>query len=219
MAWSYSRLKNFEGCAKKYYEVDVTKHFADSNEQMLWGNEVHAALAKALERKAPLPDAMSEYQQWVDLIHKINGSLMVEQKYALTRDLQPCEYFAPKVWYRGVGDAVLLSPDEKVALIWDWKTGKLLHDHVQLFLMAACVFAYHPTVRTVRTHFVWLKDGAQTHDDYRRKEMGNMWLPVLERVGRFEHAAKTFTYPPNPSGLCVRHCPVVSCAFHGRGNR
>lgn len=219
MAWSYSRLKNFETCAKKYYEVDVTKHYNDSNEQLLWGNEVHAAIANALTGKAPLPGTMSEYQQWVDHVRGFNGSLRVEQKYALTRDLQPCEYFAPKVWYRGVGDAVLIAPDETFALVWDWKTGKLLHDHVQLFLMAACVFAYHPKVRTVRAHFVWLKDGAKTHDDYRRKEMGNEWIPVLDRVGAFEAAAKNFEYPPKPSGLCMRNCPVISCAFHGKGNR
>jgi len=45
-AWSYSKLKNFEVCPKRHYNVDVIKSFKEEEgEALVWGNMVHKALA------------------------------------------------------------------------------------------------------------------------------------------------------------------------------
>jgi hypothetical protein len=51
-----------------------------------------------------------------------------------------------------------------VALIVDWKTGKVLENSEQLALMAQCVFAHFPQVMKVRSEFVWLQFDATTRE-------------------------------------------------------
>lgn len=214
-SWSYSKLKNFDTCPKRHYEVDIAKSFKDSTEQLDWGNRVHKSLADACTGKVALPEELRDYQKWVDRVRAGPGELLVEQKFALTKDFQACEWFGPRVWMRSVGDAVRI--DGPVALGLDWKTGKVLHDSVQLMLLAQCIFAYHPEVKVVRTEFIWLKEDCATQDIFYRDTIINEWANVLERVKQLEDASKTMTYPPKPGKLCRSYCPVLSCPYHGKG--
>jgi CRISPR/Cas system-associated exonuclease Cas4 (RecB family) len=217
-AWSYSKLKNFEVCPKKHYEVDLAKTYAEEEKPdgpLAWGNRVHDALAKALKGEAELPAEMQHYAAWVDRVKSGAGKLYVEQKYAINRQFQKTAYFADDVWYRGVGDVVRVDGD--LALVLDWKTGKILEDSVQLMLMAQCLFSHYPELKYVRSEFVWLKDDCSTPELFTRKEVGDQWIGLLDRVNALEHAAKTMTYPPKPGRLCRSYCPVESCPFHKKG--
>lgn len=221
-AWSYSKLKNYETCPKRHYEIDLAKHYKDSDEDdpnsaLAWGNRVHDAMAKACLGKAPLPEEMAMYQGWVDKVRAGPGKLLVEQKYAITRKFQPRSYFADDVWYRGIGDVVRI--DGPVALVLDWKTGKILEDSVQLMLMAQCIFSHFPEVKRVRSEFVWLKEDCTTPEVFTRRGVGDEWIGLLPRVASMESAAKTQTYQPTPGRLCKKWCPVVSCPYHGKGIR
>jgi hypothetical protein len=109
-SWSFSKLDNFETCAKKFYEYYVAKNVKDdSTENIDWGNEVHDAMRDALRKVKPLPEVMKPYQKWVDRVLAGPGDLLVEQKYALDSTLSPCPYFAPVVWYRGIADVVRID--------------------------------------------------------------------------------------------------------------
>lgn len=217
-SWSYSKLKNFIVCPKRMYEVDILKSFSDGGgEALLWGNEVHEALKVALKNNTPLPATMKQYQYWVDRVRRGAGQLLVEQKYAITRDFRPTTYFANDVWYRGIGDVVRLNG--VVALVLDWKTGKILEDSVQLMLMAQCLFSHFPEITHVRSSFVWLKDDCETPELLTRQEVADQWRDLLPKVLEMETAAKTLTYPPKPGHLCKNWCPVTSCPFHGKGSR
>lgn len=217
-AWSYSKLKNFETCPKRHYEVDINKTYKEEDsEQLVWGNRVHKSMADALGKNVPLPDEMSLYQGWVDKVKAGPGILLVEQKYALTKDLKKTEYFAPNVWYRGIGDVVRIH--QNVGLILDWKTGKPLDDNVQLGLMAQCLFSNYPALQAVRSEFVWLKDATTSPETFTRETLRDMWTDLIDRVGSLEHAYATETYPPKPSFLCKRYCPVQSCPYFGKDNR
>lgn len=223
-AWSYSKLKNFETCPKRHYEVDVLKNYDDKvkadgtpNESLAEGNEAHAALAKACTGKVPLPVKFSHYQHWVDRVRNGPGELLVEQKYAITRDFQSTTYFARDVWYRGIGDVVRL--DGPVALVLDWKTGKILEDSVQLMLMAACLFAHYPDLRRVRSEFVWLKDDCTTPEVFTRREIADAWIELLPRIGALESASKAVSFPPKPGPFCKNYCPVDCCPYWRKGTR
>lgn len=213
-AWSFSKLKNFETCPKKHYEIDIAKHYADSTEQLEWGNKVHGALARAVTGKAPLPKEMKDYQKWVNSLRRWKGEMLVEQKFALAKDFTPCEWFGPRVWLRVIGDVVGIAPPN--ALILDWKTGKPLVDSKQLMLLAQCVFAFHPDVNFVDSGFVWLQHDAQSIEHYERDTIRNEWIGLLPRVDRLQKAAETMDYPPTPNKLCARYCPVTACPFHGK---
>lgn len=214
-AWSYSKYKNFQTCPKRHYEVDIAKNFTESSEQLVWGNEVHDALAKAVQRIAPLPDSMKDYQRWVDdAVQGQASEILVEQKYAITRSFQPTKWFANDVWYRGIADLVLISGP--VALARDYKTGKVTHDSRQLMLMAQCIFSHRPEIKRIKTEFVWLKDDCTTPETFDRATIANEWPPLLPGVQAMEHAGKTMTYPPKPGKLCRSWCPVVSCPHNGK---
>lgn len=218
--WSYSKLKNFEQCPKRMYEVDILKRYQepeDPNGPLAWGNRVHKVLAAVLTGKMVLPDEMKQYAPWVDRVLRGSGQLFVEQKYAITRQFQKTAYFAPDVWYRGIGDVVRIAGD--LALVLDWKTGKVLEDSVQLMLMAQSLFSHYPDLKYVRSEFIWLKDNCSSPELFTREEVADQWVGLLQRVNGMEEASKTLTFPPKPGHLCQKYCPVTSCPFHGKGAR
>lgn len=218
-SWSYSKLKNYEVCPKRMYEIDIAKNYQepeDPDGPLAWGNRVHKALAAALSTPStPLPAEMAQYQNWVDRVQKGPGQLLIEQKYAITRDFQPTTYFAPNVWYRGVGDVVRVDRD--IALVLDWKTGKILEDSVQLMLMAQCLFSHFPNLKYVRSEFVWLKDDCTSPELFTRQEVGDQWTGLLDRVKAMEVSSQQMNYPPKPGRLCRSYCAVASCPFYKKG--
>lgn len=213
-AWSYSKLKNYESCPKRYYNVDVAKIVKEEeSEQLLYGNMLHKALAEAISGKAPLPKSFSHLQEWVDKLGKTDGTILVEQQLAITSDFAGTEWFSKTAWYRGIADVIkIVGP---VAVVLDWKTGKILEDGVQLALMAQCVFAHHPDIQKIRTEFVWLKEDATTRADFSRDDMIKVWAGVMPRVQTLENAHKAANFPPKPGFLCRKWCPVDACPHHG----
>lgn len=231
--WSYSKLKNFETCGKRHYEIDVAKNFAEQKVPggpLDWGDKVHDAMKAALTGQAPLapdgsgivvgapgqvPPEMASYQPWVEKVRNGPGILLTEQKYAITRQFAATQYFAHNVWYRGIGDAVRVNGD--VALIVDWKTGQKKEDSVQLKLMAQCVFSFYPLVKVVRSEFIWLAENDHTAEIVTRLSLARDWVGILDRVADLEDAHKAMAFPPKPSGLCKKYCVVKTCPFWGKG--
>lgn len=216
-AWSYSKLKNFETCPKRYYNIDVAKIVKEEeSEQLLYGNMLHKSLAEAIAGKTPLPKAFTHLQEWVDKVQRSPGPqprLLVEQQLAIDANFGGTEWFSKTAWYRGIADVIkIMGP---VAVVLDWKTGKILEDGVQLALMAQCVFAHHPDIQKIRTEFVWLKEDATTRADFTRDDMVKVWAGVMPRVQTLENAHKIANFPPKPGYLCRKWCPVDACPHHG----
>lgn len=218
-AWSYSKLKNYEVCPKRYYNVDVAKLIKEEeSENLLYGNNLHKALADAISGKEPLGKSWAHLQPWVDRVNApapggAKATVLVEQQLAITADMGATEWFSKTAWYRGIADVIkLFGP---VAVVLDWKTGKILEDGVQLALMAQCVFSHHPEVQKIRTEFIWLKESATTRADFAREDMVSVWAGVLPRVRLLEAAHKAAEFPPKPNSFCRRWCPVTSCPHHG----
>lgn len=215
-AWSFSKLKNFETCPFRHDQIDLKKLFKDDSEQLRWGNMVHDSMAAACSKGAMLPVEMAQYQKWVDRVRAGSGALLVEQQYAINAQFERRGWFDKDVWYRGIGDVVRVDTD--LALVLDWKTGKVKVDSVQLMLMAQCIFSYYPQVQLVRSEFVWLQEDCSTPEMYTRQNLAREWPALLARVQAMEHAYNTQTYLPRPSRLCRRHCPVQSCQYHGQAH-
>lgn len=231
-SWSYSRLKNYETCPKRSWHIDVlpkgdpNKVVEPEGEALLWGNQVHKGFADAIgSKRIALPKEMAKYQPWVDKMlagaENPNVRILVEQQLAINKDFGPTAWFPSDAekngtgdpWYRGIGDVIkIVGP---VALIIDWKTGKIVEDSQQLALMAACVFAHHPEVMKVRSEFVWLKEDAETRQDFHRNDMPAMWRHLWPRIEALKNAIETVTFPPQPGGLCKRYCHVKQCPHNG----
>lgn len=219
-SWSYSKVKNYEGCPRKHFHVDLVRDIKEEESDALtWGNRIHEAAAQRLgPRHVPLPAGMEFLTDWITRVElgAQGGKLLVEQKYAMTRHMQPCSYFDHRTWVRGIADVLILKPP--VALSLDWKSGKIVEDSVQLALVGALLFAHYPDIEKIRSTFVWLKEGAQTDVYMTREDLVSLWDGLMPRVAALEQSAISGVYPPKPSGLCKRYCPVESCEFHGVGS-
>ena len=216
-AWSYSRLKNYRTCPKRYYEIDVAKNYEEvfSGEHLAWGKQVHTAFEQRVRDGKPFPAGMENFEEAAERLVSLPGQIMVEQQLAIRRDLTPCEWFAKDAWFRGIADYLRING--AVALAIDYKTGKILEEVEQLALLAECVFSHYPEVHAVRTEFWWLKDDAATREDFFRAKRKDTWAGVMPKVMQLEEAHKTMNFPPKSSGLCKRHCIVSTCPHYGGG--
>lgn len=213
-SWSWSKIKNFRTCPKRYYIVDIEKSVKEEESEVLrWGNAVHDALHKYVAKNEPLPRGMEKFQTIADKVKNAKGTVLVEQKFALTAEFAPCTFFDRSAWFRGIADALIIKGP--VALAIDYKLGKVVEDSQQLALLAACVFAHHPDVQKIRTEYWWLKDEATSRAEFLRTNIPEIWRNILPEVKQLQHAHETMTFPPKPSGLCRRYCPVTSCPHHG----
>ena len=218
-SWSFSKLKNYETCPKRHYHVDVARDVKEpESEELKFGNELHSHMANRLgPNKVPMPKGWEKYEPYaakVDLpANHPTGKLLVEQKLAITKDYAPCDWRSNDAWYRGIADVLkIVGP---VALLVDWKTGKVSEESQQLVLAAACVFAHHPQVQMIRAEFVWLKFDATTREDINRSDMPMMWANIMPRIAELQAAAEKTIYPPKPGFLCRKWCPVDKCPHHG----
>lgn len=218
-SWSFSRLKAFEDCPRRYHETQVKKDaWPEEPSQMLeWGDAVHGAMATALKTSTPLPTKFKNFQHWIDKVVRTEGELLVEDEcqWAITREMKPTAWFAKNVWLRCVADAVKL--DSPAALVVDWKTGKSINgDPVQLLLTSLMMFIQFPELKCVRSDFVWLQEDSQSTQVVYRNEAADHWKELMPRVARLENAVINDRFPPIPNRFCRRWCPVKSCEYHGR---
>ncbi len=216
ISWSFTSIEHFKQCARSYHEIRVLKNFQEEEgEQLIWGNRVHAAFAAALDKGVLLPQGMELWQPLVEQFRRLRGKLYVEQQLALTEGFVPCAWKDwGHAWVRGVIDALWI--DGTVAKAVDWKTGKRKPKSDQLALFALLVFQHYPEVQEVRTMFVWLKTVEQDKDRFVRADIPALWQRFIPDLHRLKNAFTQDQWPATTSGLCAKHCPVLTCSFNGK---
>jgi PD-(D/E)XK nuclease superfamily len=125
LAHSYTALKQYETCPKRYYHQRITKEVVDQpGPATVHGERVHKQLEDALKDKAELPPETAALQPLCDTLRTYaaaeGATLTIEQEYTLTSDLQQTTWFAPDAWLRFKLDALVLRPNGK-AVVVDWK--------------------------------------------------------------------------------------------------
>lgn len=209
--WTYSSLDKFNTCPKQYYHLRVVRDVVDPpSPQKAWGETVHTALELYVKEGKPLPVGMEQWQSFVDKLLRLPGEVFTEHEFAIDRNFQPCSW--DDAWSRGIADLFILGGDR--AVVVDYKTGKRKPSE-QLCLYALYVFATHPEVEFVHTCFAWLKDRKVDKQTYHRSEMSDLWQEFLPTLSRLESSHDKDYWPPRPSGLCRKWCPVVSCEHNG----
>jgi hypothetical protein len=217
-SWSYSTLTTFENCPCRHYHYDVLKDVvAQKSEKLLQGDILHKQVAAYLALGIELPAGRTVVKKWCDRVlagkQALGGTLLVEQKYAISEHLLPCAWFADDTWFRAIGDAVTIAG--QVGLVVDWKTGKVLEDSSQLALTAACLFAHYPDLHKVRSEFVWLAHDCNTSETYTRDCVVRMWANLWHRIDALKRAYTMVEYPAKPGGLCKKYCAVTTCPYCG----
>lgn len=216
--WSFSRLKAYEDCPRRFNETMRLKRWPEPRSKQLdEGDETHAAMAKALKTGTRLPLAHAAKQHWIDKVNRTKGELLVEDqsRWAITRDFRPTAWFSKQVWARTVADAVKV--DDNAALIVDWKTGKSANaDIVQLELCSLIGLCQFPDVKIIRADFVWLNEDDKTTIVIRRDEAADRWAEITPRVEALKQAELDEFFPPKPGNFCRSWCSVKSCEYNGK---
>ncbi len=146
------------------------------------------------------------------------GEKLCEYKMGLTSNLEPCDFYAKNVWYRGIADLIVLDAEKKTAKIFDYKTGKSARyaDKGQLELMALCVFAHFPHVQTVKAGLLFVVCNAVIREDFSVDNTSELWKKWGAEYGQLQRAYDNGVWNPRPTGLCKAHCVVLECPHNGK---
>lgn len=212
--WSYSSIKTFQQCPKKYYHLKVAKDVKDEgSEATIYGQELHKAAEDYIKSDTPLPSQFLFIQELLDSLKKIPGEKYCELKLGIAvRDGKyvACDFFAKDVWWRGVADLVIINGDTAFSV--DYKTSKNAKyaDTKQLDLIASAIFTHFPQVKTIKSGllFVVSKDFIKKdHDAMFRTAYIEHFKFDIERI---DTATKTGVWNAVSSPLCG-YCPVKTC--------
>jgi CRISPR/Cas system-associated exonuclease Cas4 (RecB family) len=219
MKWSYSSIKLFEQCPRKYYHLKIVKDVVEpETEALLYGSRFHEAAEKYVRDDEPLPLYFMFVKQTLDNLKQISGERLCEYEMGITKDLEPCEFNAPDVWYRGIADLLIIDREKGEARVIDYKTGKSAKyaDPEQLELMSLCVFKHFPEIRRVKAGLLFVIANALVKSQYNAEQQEFLWTKWSDRNKRLAFASESDTWNPKPSGLCRKHCAVLTCSHNGR---
>jgi hypothetical protein len=219
ITWSYSSLGLFQQCPKKYYHLRVLKDIIEPpTEAIMFGKEVHKAAEDYISQGTPIPEKYKFIEPVLNILNAMPGKKLVEYRMGLTKDLKACDFFDKEVWFRGVGDLVILNND--VASVIDYKTGKSSKyaDTKQLELMALAIFKHFPEITKVRAGLAFVVCEDFVKADYKVEDSPIFWLRWIQETDRLEAAHKTGVWNAKPNFTCRGFCKVMDCEHNGKGN-
>jgi hypothetical protein len=216
MAYSYSGLKEFSTCQRKYYETRVIKiHPRQETDATRYGTEVHLALEEFVRDGKPL----GPHERFYDLatsIKNMAGDKFTEMELAVDHTLNPCEFDDPNAFIRGIADVVVLNHDKTKAYCLDYKTGGHKYpDKDQLELMSLLLFRHYPELQEVKGALLFILHDKTVTEVYHRRDAKVKWVIWLNKVERIEEAHDVSVWNENPSGLCKGYCPCNTCPHWG----
>lgn len=220
-AWSFSSIKTFDQCPKKYYHTKVAKDYEEdfNTEAILYGNEFHKAAEDYVRGDVAELDPRFAYALGaLDRLKNMPGKKYCEYKMGLTAKLEPCGFFDSDVWFRGVSDLTIVNEETGVAKVIDYKTGKSAKyaDKGQLELMALATFKHFPKVKVVKGGLLFVVCNAFIRDTYTIERESELWEKWLTEYAKLEKAYEADVWNAKPSGLCRAHCVVLDCPHNGK---
>lgn len=218
-SWSFSSIKTFEQCPKKYFHLKVVKDYAEDQnvEHLLYGTEFHKAAEDYINGNSSFPEKFKFAKSSLDNLKNRPGQKLCEYEMGLTANLEPCGFKDPNVWWRGIADLIILE-DNGVARVLDYKTGSSAKyaDKGQLELMALAMFKHFPQVQSIKAGLLFVVAKTFVKASYSKHDEAELWEKWLKNYGRMKTAHEKNVWNPHPSGLCKKHCVVLSCSHNGR---
>jgi hypothetical protein len=214
--WSYSSISTFKQCPRKYYRLKVVKDIKEPEAaHLLYGTAVHKAAEEYVRDGTPIPEKYAFIKPQLDSLIKIEGVKHCEIKMGLTKELDACEFFDPKVWWRGVAD--LLITNGEVAFLIDYKTGKSAQyaDTKQLELLSLAVFRHFPEVKRIKAGLLFVVSKEFVQSEYALDGQRDSWLSWFGDINYLESCYENDVWNPKPNFTCKNFCPVKDCEHNG----
>lgn len=224
--YSYSSIKMYKTCPKKYFHLYEVKDTKDTNSfEADFGSMAHKRLEEYVrgvpEDQITKPTVALEdlkfCTQVVDTIRAKSDQVAAELKIGISHALHPVAFFDKAVWLRGVIDMLAIRKDR--AWVGDWKFGKVRPDNAQLDMFALQTFINFPAIQTVKAGFIWAKKGRIDPEDfkyYERSDMTTLVDAIRADIAMIESSQQHANWPMQPSGLCG-YCAVSKArCIYGR---
>lgn len=214
-AWSYSSIKTFEQCPKKYYHLKVAKDVKDEpGEAADYGTAVHLAAEEFIRDGKPIPEKFAFMRPILEKLAAKPGEKYCELKLGVAKmswGYDPCGFFDKDVWYRGIVDLLILDGDR--AWMVDYKTGKNAKyaDMKQLDLMAGALFVKFPELQTINSGLLYVISNEFPRKTHTRDNMEEYLSVFGDSLDDLEAAMEHGVFNPKSGPLCG-WCPVVNCA-------
>tara|TARA_R110002020_G_scaffold241896_2_gene455201 strand:- start:2270 stop:2935 length:666 start_codon:yes stop_codon:yes gene_type:complete len=216
--WSYSGLSLFKQCPRKFHRTRILKDIKEkAQDHLIYGKEVHKAAEEYGRDGVEIPEQYKFIQPFVDTLMNTAGDKHYELKMALTVDLEPCEFFDPEAWWRGIAD--FIAVDGKTALLVDYKTGKSTRyaDTKQLEILSLALFKHFPEVKTVKGGLMFVVVGKLIESKFYREREENYWESWDKDISLLNLCFESDTWNPKSNFSCYKFCPVTDCELNGRG--
>ena len=213
LIWSFSSLKTFQQCPKKYYHLKVAKDVVDKpHEAALYGSSVHKAAEEHVRDGKPIPKKYDYMEPILESLMQIPGDRYCELELGLTQELKPCEFKAPNVWWHGIVDLLIVDSESGVAHMVDYKTSKNARyaDTKQLDLMALGVFAHFPKINKVKSALLFVVSNEFVQKVHEREAQNEYIEPIRTDLARLNKALDTGVWNAVTGPLC-KFCPVKQC--------
>jgi len=213
-------MSTFQQCPRKYYRLRVVKDVKEPEaEHLIYGTEVHKAAEEYVRDGKEIPAKFAFIKPQLDMLMQIEGEKLCEHKMAMTKELDPCEYFAENVWWRGIADLIVLSG--KVAYLIDYKTGKSAQyaDTKQLELLSLAVFRHFPEVEYIKAGLLFVVSKEFVQSEYTQEVQKDSWINWFGEINRLESCYENDTWNAKPNFSCRKFCPVTDCEHNGKSGR
>ena len=213
IAWSYSSLKTFQQCPRKYYHTKVAKDVKDSDTQAtLYGKSVHSAAEEYIRDGVALPPQFGYLEPMLEQLKEIPGEKHCELRLGLTEDLEPCDFFADNVWWRGIADLVIIDKEKKLAYSVDYKTSKNARyaDIKQLDLVATALFKHFPEVERIKSALMFVVSNEFVRAVHKPENIEIYLEKPKQDFNRLTAAFNNDVWNAMSGPLC-RFCPVRQC--------
>jgi len=218
-AWSYSSIKTFDQCPKKYYHLKVLKDVKDEgSDATVYGNEAHKAAEEFIKLGVPLPAKFSYLQKILNSLNAIQGEKHCELELGIAvtdKGYVPCAFSDTGRWWRGIADLLIINGES--AFLVDYKTSKNAKyaDTKQLDVLAGAVFTHYPQLKKLKSALAFV-----VSNEFVRKEhtadMAKSYLATFtNELERLAGAEETGVWNAKSSPLCA-YCPVTKCEHHRR---
>lgn len=211
--WSYSSLKTFQQCPKKYFHIKVAKDVVDRpHESALYGSAVHKAAEDHVADGVPIPAKYDYMIPTIEALKKIPGEKFCEIKLGVTEKLEACDYSAPDAWWHGIVDLLIIDEDSGTAHMVDYKTSKNAKyaDTKQLDYMATAVFAKFPKIKVIKSALLFVVSNEFVKKKHVVENKQLYMNSATFDLNRLKSAFKSGVWNPVSGPLC-RFCPVKSC--------
>jgi hypothetical protein len=202
LSHSFSGLELFDTCPKRYNALKVEKSVKpEDSEASLAGTRDHKFLEDRLLGTGKLPAHLSKAESVCDAITNSGLIIKPEQEFAITKELEPCDWWHQDAFLRVKADVGLYS--ETTAALLDWKTGKRRPKPFQLELGALTQFLYYPKIKSTKAAFLWLKEGTTDKYEFTREDDYERILDkLMAKVERVEEAKDEEVWQAKPGFHC-----------------